>query len=71
MFYMDINYRFELGKELTDYHVHIGQFNEVYYDALELFELIKIIFRGKNGIYYINYFYIGICCGCSSGVQEF
>ena len=28
---------------MTDYHVHIGQFNEVYYDALELFELIESV----------------------------
>ena len=28
---------------MTDYHVHIGQFNEIYYDALELFELIESV----------------------------
>ena len=28
---------------MTDYHVHIGQFNEIYYDALELFELIEAV----------------------------
>ncbi|MGN0728031.1 amidohydrolase family protein [Treponema sp.] len=27
---------------MTDHHIHIGQFNEVYYDALELFELIEL-----------------------------
>ena len=26
---------------MIDYHVHIGQFNEVYYDAIELFKLIE------------------------------
>ncbi|MBR5964498.1 MAG: amidohydrolase family protein [Treponema sp.] len=26
---------------MTDYHIHFGQFNEVYYDALELFKLIE------------------------------
>ena len=26
---------------MIDYHVHIGQFNEIYYDALELFETIE------------------------------
>lgn len=26
---------------MTDHHIHIGQFNEIYYDALELFELIE------------------------------
>lgn len=26
---------------MTDHHIHIGQFNEVYYDAVELFELIE------------------------------
>ena len=26
---------------MTDHHIHIGQFNEVYYDALELFEIIE------------------------------
>ena len=26
---------------MTDYHIHIGQFNEIYYDALELFEQIE------------------------------
>ena len=28
---------------MIDYHVHIGQFNEIYYDALELFELIESV----------------------------
>ena len=26
---------------MTDHHIHIGQFNEIYYDALELFALIE------------------------------
>ena len=26
---------------MTDHHIHIGQFNEIYYDAVELFELIE------------------------------
>ena len=26
---------------MTDHHVHIEQFNEIYYDALELFALIE------------------------------
>ena len=26
---------------MTDHHVHIGQFNEIYYDALKLFALIE------------------------------
>lgn len=26
---------------MTDYHVHIGQFNESYYDALEVFNIIE------------------------------
>ena len=26
---------------MTDHHIHIGQFNEIYYDALELFEIIE------------------------------
>ena len=26
---------------MTDYHVHIGQFNEVYYDALAIFKIIE------------------------------
>ena len=32
---------------MTDHHVHIGQFNEIYYDALKLFALIRKTFR-KN-----------------------
>ena len=24
----------------TDHHIHIGQFNEVYYDALQVFEIL-------------------------------
>ena len=28
---------------MTDYHFHIGQFNEVYYDALEAFALVERI----------------------------
>ena len=26
---------------MKDYHVHIGQFNELYYDALEIFDVIE------------------------------
>lgn len=26
---------------MTDHHVHIGQFNEVYYDALQVFNAIE------------------------------
>ncbi|MBQ9280626.1 MAG: amidohydrolase family protein [Treponema sp.] len=26
---------------MTDYHIHIGQFNEIYYDAIELFDIIE------------------------------
>ena len=26
---------------MKDYHVHIGQFNELYYDALEIFDIIE------------------------------
>lgn len=26
---------------MTDHHIHIGQFNEIYYDALELFGIIE------------------------------
>ena len=26
---------------MTDHHIHIGQFNEIYYDALELFAIIE------------------------------
>ena len=26
---------------MTDYHIHIGQFNEKYYDALQIFETIE------------------------------
>ena len=28
---------------MTDHHIHIGQFNELYYDALEIFEVIEEI----------------------------
>lgn len=31
---------------MTDFHIHIGQFNEVYYDALEVFGVIEK--RGKQ-----------------------
>ena len=26
---------------MTNHHIHIGQFNEIYYDALELFDIIE------------------------------
>ena len=34
---------------MTDYHIHIGQFNEVYYDAHEVFEAIEDA-GGKYGV---------------------
>ena len=39
---------------MTDHHVHIGQFNEIYYDALELFELIEKL-STKTGVTEIRY----------------
>ena len=39
---------------MTDHHVHIGQFNEIYYDALKLFALIEKL-SGKTKITEIRY----------------
>ncbi|MBO4386938.1 MAG: amidohydrolase family protein [Treponema sp.] len=39
---------------MTDHHIHIGQFNEIYYDALELFELIEST-QEKTGVTQIRY----------------
>ena len=39
---------------MTDHHIHIGQFNEIYYDALELFELIESL-SAKTGVTEIRY----------------
>lgn len=39
---------------MTDYHIHIGQFNEVYYDALEIFNAIETNFSetGVSEVYF-------------------
>lgn len=39
---------------MTDYHVHIGQFHNIYYDALEIFSAIESCHKitGVNKIYY-------------------
>lgn len=39
---------------MTDHHVHIGQFNEVYYDALEVFNAIESNFptTGLSEVYF-------------------
>lgn len=34
---------------MTDHHIHIGQFNEIYYDALEVFSAIEASFP-KTGV---------------------
>ena len=34
---------------VTDHHIHIGQFNEIYYDAQEVFAVIEAV-RGQTGI---------------------
>ena len=39
---------------MCDYHIHIGQFNEIYYDALEIFEIIEKV-GSQFGINEIHY----------------
>ncbi len=45
---------------MTDHHIHIGQFNEVYYDALELFELLESVSE-KTNITQIRYSSTSTC----------
>lgn len=45
---------------MTDYHIHIGQFNDVYYDALEIFSVIESCSE-KTGIDKINYSTTSTC----------
>lgn len=56
---------------MTDHHVHIGQFNEIYYDALELFELIERLVP-KTKITEIHYSSTSSCRDDAelSGVEE-
>lgn len=39
---------------MLDHHIHIGQFNEIYYDALEIFEIIEKV-GSQFGINEIHY----------------
>lgn len=39
---------------MTDHHIHIGQFNEVYYDALEVFNAIEANFS-KTGVSEVHF----------------
>ena len=39
---------------MTDHHVHIGQFNEIYYDPHEVFEAISVSCK-KSGIDEVHY----------------
>lgn len=39
---------------MTDHHIHIGQFNEIYYDAHEVFEIIEKV-GAEFGIHEVNY----------------
>ena len=39
---------------MIDHHIHIGQFNEVYYDALEMFAIIEKL-SSRTGIMEVRY----------------
>lgn len=56
---------------MIDYHVHIGQFNEAYYDALEVFDTIEST-ASKTGITEIRYSTTSSCRDDAelSGVEE-
>lgn len=45
---------------MTDFHVHIGQFNEAYFDALEIFNAIESTFE-KTGVSEIYYSSLSSC----------
>lgn len=45
---------------MTDHHVHIGQFNELYYDPYEVFEIIDSTSQ-KTGITHIMYSSTSTC----------
>ncbi len=50
----DVSFKDDMLEKLTDYHIHIGQFNEIYYDAHELFELIEST-QGETCVTEIRY----------------
>ena len=56
---------------MTDHHLHIGQFNEVYYDALELFQVIESL-SPRTGITEVHYSSTSSCRDDAelSGVEE-
>ena len=50
---------------MTDYHVHIGQFNEIYYDALQVFNLIEENLRQTH----VNKIYFSSTSSCRNDAE--
>ena len=48
----DVSFKDGMLEKLTDYHFHIGQFNEIYYDAHEL--LVRAAPALNPTVWYVN-----------------